>query len=79
MNKREAYILSDEIINILIKERIRQNIKYCRMAVDLNMSKSSIANIENFSQKPTIPTFLIIADYLGLTLEEIAKRLKENK
>lgn len=77
MNKREAYIASDDLVRILIEERIRKNIKYSRMAIDLGMSKSSVSNIEKFTQKPTLPTFLMIADYLGLSLQDIVNKLNQ--
>lgn len=77
MNKREAYEISDDMVRILVKEREKKNIKYSRMAVDLGMSKSSVSNIEKLLQKPTLPTFLMLADYIGLSLTEIIKRLKQ--
>lgn len=77
MNKCEAYIFSDDLVRILIDERNRQGIKYSRMAIELGMSKSSVSNIEKLTQKPTLPTYLMIADYLGLSLEEIVRRLNK--
>lgn len=77
MNKREAYIISDDLVRILVAERNRKNIKYSRMAIELGMSKSSVSNIEKLTQKPTLPTYLMIANYLGLSLEEIVKRLNK--
>lgn len=76
MNKREAQIFKDQVIQILIEERERQGIKRSRMAVDLGMSKSSIKYIEEFNQNPSLCIVGMIMDYLGLTLEEVGRRLK---
>lgn len=83
MNKREAQIFKDQVIQILIEERERQGLKRSRMAVDLGMSKSSVKYIEEFSQNPSLCIVGMIMEYLGLTLEEVGRRLKlkssENK
>lgn len=76
MNKREAYIKSDTLISALTEERNRQGIKTSHLAIGLQMSISSISNIENFSQKPTLPTLIMIADFLGA---EIQIKFKKNK
>lgn len=75
MNKREAQFISDKAISALKEIRIKKNISQYKMAKDIGMSKSSILYIENLTQKPSLYTTILIADYLEVKLFEI---LKEN-
>lgn len=46
MNKREAQIISDDIVTALKNERLRQNISCYRLAKDLGLSQSTLSYIE---------------------------------
>lgn len=71
MNKREAQINSDKVIELLKKERIRQGISMTKMAEDIGMSKSSLSYIEHLTQKPALYTVMMIASYLKVSLSKI--------
>ena len=47
------------------------------MAIELGLSKSSLKYIEEFSQKPSLYIVGMMIDFLGLTLEEVGRRLQE--
>ena len=46
-----------------------------KMAKDTGMSKSSILYIENFTQRPSLYTIIMLADYLGLDFSEVLKKV----
>lgn len=75
MNKREAYIISDQIILALAARRKKLGISQYEIANATGISKSSLSNIEKLAQKPTLPTVLMIADYIGADLSAILKNI----
>lgn len=70
MNKRQAQEKSDLIVLKLRQERLRQGITQYKLAQETGMSKSSVLYIENLTQKPSLYTIIMIADYLGVDLSE---------
>lgn len=75
MNKREAYINSDKIILALAERRKKLGISQYEIANATGISKSSLSYIEKLTQKPTLPTVLMIADYIGADLPAILKNI----
>lgn len=73
MNKRDAQKLSDKIVAVLRQERIKKGISQYKMAKDIGMSKSSILYIENLTQRPSLYTVLLIANYLNVDISQIIK------
>ena len=78
MKKRQAQEISDKIVAILREERIKKGITQYKMAKETGMSKSSILYIENFTQRPTLYTVLLLADYLGVDFSQVVKEVLEN-
>lgn len=78
MKKRQAQEISDKIIAIMREERIKKGITQYKMAKETGMSKSSILYIENFTQRPTLYTVLLLADYLGVDFSQVVKEVLEN-
>lgn len=74
MDKRNAQNKSDDIINALKKERIRQGISRYKLAKDIGMSQSSLMNIERLTQKPTLYTVIIISEYLNVKLGNLVNK-----
>lgn len=74
MNKREAQIISDDIVTALKNERLRQNISCYRLAKDLGLSQSTLSYIEKLKQKPSLYNVIMIAEYLKADLPEIIKK-----
>ena len=70
MNKRQAQEKSDLIVLKLRQERLRQGITQYKLAQETGMNKSSVLYIENLTQKPSLYTIIMIADYLGVDLSE---------
>jgi len=77
MNKREAHKVSDKVITSLRKVRLDKNISQYRLAKDMGLGKSTISQIENLKQKPTLYTTLMIADYLKVKLSDIIKQVED--
>ncbi len=71
MKKRQAQEISDKIVAILREERIKKGITQYKMAKETGMSKSSILYIENCTQRPTLYTALLLADYLNMDLAKV--------
>lgn len=78
MNKRNAQDISDKIVEVLKRERIRQNISQYKMAKDTGLSKSSILYIERLEQKPALYTLIIIAQYLDISLGKLMLEIEED-
>ncbi len=77
MNKREAQILSDKVITCLIAERKKKGVSCYRLSLDTGLSKGSLSYIENFEQKPSLYTLMIIADYLQVDLGKIISEVMD--
>lgn len=75
MNKREAQEISNKVVAFLREERIKRGISQYKLAKDTGMSKSSILYIENLTQHPSLYTTLLIANYLGVDLSEILRKI----
>ena len=73
MKKRQAQEISDKIVALLREERLKKGITQYKMAKDTGMSKSSILYIENCTQRPTLYTALLLADYLGLDFSKVVQ------
>lgn len=73
MNKREAYQISDQIVQALAAKRKSLGISQYKIANSTGISKSSLSYIEKLSQKPSLPMLLMIADALGVDLADIIK------
>ncbi len=85
MKIEEAGHISDKVVEILREERVRRKISQYQLAKGCGLSKTSIAFIERFENKPTLRTLVMIADYLKVDLgqavtDSIAgKTAQENK
>ena len=73
MKKRQAQEISDKIVALLREERIKKGITQYKMAKETGMSKSSILYIENCTQRPTLYTTLLLADYLNMDLAKVVQ------
>ncbi len=69
--------ISDMVVEILKQERIRQGISQYKLAKECGLSKTSIAFIERFENKPTLRTLLMIADCLDIDLGAIVTKLNK--
>ena len=76
MKKRQAQEISDKIVAVLRAKRLEKGITQYKMAKETGMSKSSILYIEDFKQRPSLYTVLMLADYLDLDLSQVMKNLK---
>ena len=75
MKKRQAQEISDAIVAVLRQKRLERGITQYKMAQDTGMSKSSILYIESFKQRPSLYTILMLADYLGVDLSQVIRRV----
>ena len=57
--------------NIIKKIRVEQGHTQQDLAIALNVSRQTISYIENGQKKPTILLALKLAEYLGLSVEDI--------
>jgi len=76
MNKREAYIISDKIIRALAEKRKKRGISQYKISKETGISQSSLSYIEKLVQKPSLPTVLMIADFIGEDLADVLKSIK---
>ena len=81
MNKNEAYTFSDKVVLELIKEREAKGISRYRISILSGISQSSLKYIEDLTQKPTFAIMAMIADAIGVNIDEVIKkvRLENNK
>lgn len=77
MNKREAYTISDKIISVLAERRKKLGISQYKIANGTGISKSSLSYIEKLTQKPSLPTVLMIADFIGADLADVLKEVRK--
>ena len=78
MKKRQAQEISDKIVGVLKTKRLEKGITQYKMSKDTGMSKSSILYIENCTQRPSLYTVLLLADYLGVDFSQIIKEVLGN-
>lgn len=78
MNKRKAQEISNRIVGVLKKERIRKGISQYKLAKDIGMSKSSILYIENLTQHPSLYTVLLISNYLAVDISKVISEVLDN-
>ncbi len=78
MDKREAQILSDKVIDELVKIREAKGISPYRVWKDTGLAQSTVSDIESHEIHPTLYVTMIIADYLGVDLGEIISKVMKN-
>ncbi len=79
MKIREAQTFSDEVVDLLVQERIRQNISRYRLAKECGITEAALSYIERHERRPTLYTLKMIADTLNIQLADIIKNIeKEN-
>lgn len=77
MNKRNAQNISDKVAKLLFEECARQGVTKYRVAKETGLSQSTLANIQNGVQKPTLYVLIMIASYLNVRLSDFLQ--KENQ
>lgn len=77
MNKRNAQNISDKVAKLLFEESARQGVTNYRISKETGLSQSTLANIQNGTQKPTLYVLIMIANFLQVCLSDILK--KENQ
>lgn len=73
----EAEHINNKVVDFLKEERIRQGISQYKLAQQTGISKTSIAFIERYENKPTLRTLLILADGLNIKLSDILRNLEK--
>ena len=77
MKIREAQLFSDEVVDILKEERIKQGVSQYQIALDCEISKSALSYIEKHERRPTLYSLAIIAGYLGVNLSDVIKKAEK--
>ena len=79
MKIREAQLFSDKVVNLLIQERIKQNMSRYQLAKKCSLSETALSYIERHERRPTLYTLKMIADTLNIQLSDIIQTVeKEN-
>ena len=73
MKIREAQTFSDEVVDLLVQERIRQNISRYRLAKECGITEVALSYIERHERRPTLYTLKMIADTLNIQLADNQK------
>ena len=76
MKIREAQTFSDEVVDLLVQERIRQNISRYRLAKECGITEAALSYIERHERRPTLYTLKMIADTLNIQLTDIIKNIE---
>lgn len=79
MNKRDADIESNKIVQVITKLREQKEISRYKLAKGISMSKSTIIYIEEFKQIPKLSTIILICDFLQIKLEDVIKLARKEK
>ncbi len=78
MKIKKAIDKSDRVVAALKHERKRLNISQYKLAQLCGLSKTSIALIERYDNKPTLRTLFMISDALNIDLGEIIKNVSQS-
>ena len=78
MKIREAQTFSDNVVDILTQERIRQNISRYQIAKECGLTEAALCYIEHHDRRPTIYTLKMIADALNIRLSDIIIQAEKN-
>lgn len=76
MNRNEAENISRKVVDIMENERISRNISKAQIAKKTGISRTALILIVNHKNSPTLRTLLMIADAIGVDLEEILRKAK---
>ncbi len=77
MKIREAQNFSDEVVDLLVQERIKQNISRYRLAKECGITETALSYIERHERRPTLYTLKMIADTLNIQLADIIKNIEK--
>lgn len=77
MNKREAKIISDNVISVLAAEQEKRGISNYKISQACGLSESALSYIKNLKQNPQLQTLIMMSDAIGCPLSEIFKRVEE--
>lgn len=76
MNREEAEILSQKIVNILKYKRIELGISKLEISQKTGMSRTAITLIENGQNSPTLRSLFMLSSCLNINLEDVLKEAK---
>ena len=76
MKIRTSQIFSDQVVDCLKAERLRQGISQYKLAKECDIGKSTVNYIENHTRKPTFYMLAIIAAYLKVNLSDIIRKVE---
>lgn len=77
MKIRTSQTFSDQVVDRLKAERIKQGISQYKLAKDCDIGKSTVNYIESHTRKPTFYMLVIIAAYLNVNLSDIIKEVEQ--
>lgn len=76
MKKRDAQILTDKVLDFLKTEQLNQKLSNYYISKDTGLSHSTLHNLENGTQSPTLTTLFLIAKSLNVKLSDIIKKVE---
>ncbi len=79
MNKRDAKIISDRIISVLIEKQKAAKVSNYQIAKETGLSESTLSYIKDLKQNPQLITLIMMADSIGVSLAEIFKEVEKEK
>ncbi len=76
MKIREAQTFSNNVVNLLMQERIRQNMSRYKLAKNCGITEAALSYIERHERHPTLYTLKMIADALNVKLADIFQNIE---
>lgn len=78
MNKREAKIISDQVVSALIERQKSAGVSNYKIAKETGLSESVLSYLKDFKQNPQLVTLIMVADAIGVSLAEVFQEVENN-
>ncbi len=78
MNREDAEILSQKIVQILKQKRIDSGVSKLEISKITGISRTAITLIENGKNSPTLRSLFMLSSALNVDLEDILKEAKKD-
>lgn len=77
MKRNEAEIITQKVVAILEKERIRRNVPKLQISKETGLSRTALTLVENNKNSPTLRTLLMVASAINIDLKEVIAQAEQ--
>lgn len=74
MNREDAEILSQRVVEILEQERLKRKITKLRISKETGISRTAITLLVKKQNSPTLRTLMMVASAVGVDLKEVIRK-----